>query len=113
TFQQLVRDTDQGGKVNSWFDHNLPTYNHNNNVQLWTGDIFNHTLTNPNLGCWDRRCYDGHNGIDFALASPATVRASATGTVVRVNNNCAAHSPGCGGGYGNYVVIYHSQIGYF
>ncbi len=54
-----------------------------------------------------------HNGIDIAGGNAgAAVTASRSGTVVRVVSNCTHNyaknsSCGCGGGYGNYVVIQH------
>jgi murein DD-endopeptidase MepM/ murein hydrolase activator NlpD len=55
-----------------------------------------------------------HKGIDIGDAgiSGAAVVASQAGTVIRTNNTCShnyakSSSCGCGGGYGNYVVISH------
>ena len=47
----------------------------------------------------------------------ATVVAADSGTVIGVNNSCPHNwgkngSCGCGGGYGNYVMIYHSNGAY-
>ncbi|MCD8219257.1 MAG: peptidoglycan DD-metalloendopeptidase family protein [Ruminococcus sp.] len=56
-----------------------------------------------------------HNGIDIAGGNAgAAVTASRSGTVVRVVNSCThnyakSSSCGCGGGYGNYVVIQHDS----
>lgn len=55
-----------------------------------------------------------HNGIDigdYGIMGGAAV-ASQSGTVITVNNTCTHnyaknYSCGCGGGYGNYVVISH------
>lgn len=57
-----------------------------------------------------------HQGID--IYSPnirgANICAAASGTVIRVNNNCIHDwgkngSCGCGGGYGNYCIIDHGN----
>lgn len=55
-----------------------------------------------------------HGGIDISDGGimGAPVCASKGGTVVRMNNTCThnygkSYSCGCGGGYGNYVVIAH------
>lgn len=55
-----------------------------------------------------------HNGIDVGDAGimGAAIVASKSGTVVTVSNSCSHNyaksgSCGCGGGYGNYVVISH------
>ena len=55
-----------------------------------------------------------HGGIDISDGGimGAPVCASKGGTVVRMNNTCShnygkSYSCGCGGGYGNYVVIAH------
>lgn len=53
-----------------------------------------------------------HKGIDFAASSGTPITASRSGTVVAVNNTCTHNYPktsscGCGGGYGNYVIISH------
>lgn len=55
-----------------------------------------------------------HAGIDISDGGimGAAVCASQGGTVIRVNNSCShnyakSSSCGCGGGYGNYVVISH------
>jgi lysostaphin len=45
----------------------------------------------------------GHNGIDIAAAHGTAIRAAAAGTVV------ISRSGGWNGGYGNYVVIQHSN----
>ena len=61
----------------------------------------------------DREVYN-HGGIDIAGAGimGTPVVAAADGTVVATNSSCThnwgkSYSCGCGGGYGNYVVIQH------
>ncbi|MBQ1538147.1 MAG: M23 family metallopeptidase [Ruminococcus sp.] len=60
-----------------------------------------------------------HNGIDIATGSirGADIIASASGTVILVNNTCTHdygkdYSCGCGWGYGNYCIIDHGN-GYY
>ncbi len=59
---------------------------------------------------WGRR----HQGIDIAGGGihNAAIVASATGTVTKVVTGCAHDYKGfcgCGGGYGNYVIVSHSN----
>ena len=65
------------------------------------------------------KAYSGHNGTDFGIGgnsyigSRGTIVAAADGVVDYTNDGCATISPGagndCGGGYGNYVKITHSD----
>ena len=62
----------------------------------------------------DREVYN-HGGIDIAGAGSmgTPVVAAADGTVVATNSSCThnwgkSYSCGCGGGYGNYVMISHA-----
>ncbi len=55
-----------------------------------------------------------HKGLDITGESGCTISASEAGTVVRVNNSCThnygkTESCGCGGGYGNYVIVDHGN----
>lgn len=55
-----------------------------------------------------------HTGIDIPGESGIRVNASEAGTVVRTNNGCIHNygkdgSCGCGGGYGNFVIIDHGN----
>ena len=63
----------------------------------------------------DREVYN-HGGIDIAGAGimGTPVVAAADGTVVATNSSCThnwgkSYSCGCGGGYGNYVMISHAE----
>ena len=58
-----------GGRLNSWFDHNKPTYYNDDNyvIELYDGirlTDFYKTLPNG-LNCYNHVCYDGHDGLDF------------------------------------------------
>ena len=49
-----------------------------------------------------------HNGVDIAAPIGTPVTASRAGTVVHVTNGCNPTSSwGCGGGFGNHVIIAH------
>ncbi len=49
-----------------------------------------------------------HHGVDIAAPIGTGVMASRAGTVVHVTNGCnPTSSPGCGGGFGNYIVVSH------
>lgn len=57
-----------------------------------------------------------HSGIDISSGgiTGASVVASMSGTVIYVNSGCThdygkSSSCGCGGGYGNYVIVQHSN----
>jgi murein DD-endopeptidase MepM/ murein hydrolase activator NlpD len=121
TLLQLLRDTDEGGLVDSWFDHDAPNYGKNGAVLLWDGRPRRAEPYNDVLGCYERRCYDGHDGVDFpyrdadpttAGYEPIAVRPAAAGLVAHVVNACADQGPRCNGGYGNEVILYHDN-GYF
>ena len=53
-----------------------------------------------------------HKGLDFAAAKGTTIYSSESGTVITVKNSCThnygkSNSCGCGGGYGNYLMVSH------
>lgn len=52
-----------------------------------------------------------HKGIDIAAPMGQPVAAARDGQVIKINRSCShnSHSCGCGGGYGNYVFIKHSD----
>ena len=58
--------------------------------------------------------YIGHKGVDIGGDYGATIVAAEDGVVVDTNRGCTHNygkswSCGCGGGYGNYVQINHSD----
>ncbi|MGB3217577.1 MAG: peptidoglycan DD-metalloendopeptidase family protein, partial [Anaerolineae bacterium] len=68
--------------VNSWFDHESPTYAANGSIVIYNGD----RRTDPaNEQCtFGFNCYDGHDGIDYNTGTAAVVAAaSGTATVYR------------------------------
>lgn len=122
TFLDTLRDTDEGGWVDSWFDHDAPDYSKNQAVLLWDGRQRRAEPSNDALGCFERRCYDGHDGIDFpyrdpdpttpGVYEPLPIYPAAAGRVAAVYTTCAAGTPRCNGGYGNEVILAHEN-GYF
>ncbi len=55
-----------------------------------------------------------HTGIDIPGAHGTDIHAAESGTVIRVNTTCThdygkTESCGCGGGYGNFVIIDHGN----
>ena len=55
-----------------------------------------------------------HQGIDIVGSKHDDIRASESGTVVKINTSCPhdygkEESCGCGGGYGNYIIIDHGN----
>lgn len=68
---------------------------------------------------WGPRSIDNHKGVDITASDGGTILgkeivASADGIVASVSNTCThnygkSSSCGCGGGYGRYVVILHSD----
>lgn len=122
TFLRLLRDTDEGGWIDAWFDHDAPTYVKNGRMVLWDGRVRSGGAYHPQLGCYERRCYDGHDGIDFPyrdpnpatpdIYEPIAILPAAAGRVAAVVSSCRDGDRWCNGGYGNEVVLYHDN-GYF
>ena len=55
-----------------------------------------------------------HKGIDIGASKGASIIAAEKGTVIKVVTGCThnygkSRSCGCGGGYGNYIVISHGS----
>lgn len=121
-FLQALRDTEDGGWVDAWFDHDAPDYTKNGAVSLWDGRERSAGAYNALLGCYERRCYDGHDGIDFpyqdpnratpGVYEPQLVHPAAEGRVAGIVRGCAAGDRWCNGGYGNEAIVYHDN-GFF
>lgn len=120
-FLQALRDTEDGGWVDAWFDHDAPDKSKNGVVQLWDGRARRKDPFNEVLGCYERRCYDGHDGTDFPYRdpNPATdayepllIYPAAPGTVAAIVDECEAGDRWCNRGYGNEVVLVHDR-GFF
>ena len=55
-----------------------------------------------------------HTGLDIPAAHGTPIHASCSGKVIKINTTCThdygkEESCGCGGGYGNYVIIDHGN----
>ena len=50
-----------------------------------------------------------HYGIDYGNSRGTPVMAAASGVIIKVVSNCVEGKTSCGGRYGNYVVIAHSN----
>ncbi len=118
---QALGDLDEGGWVDAWVDHDAPDYRKNGAVTLWDGITRSAAAYNRELGCYERRCYDGHGGTDFPYRDPEPstrayepliVRAAADGTVAHVVGGCQDGVRWCNGGYGNEIILLHKN-GYF
>src|SRR5699024_10205759 len=48
-----------------------------------------------------------HNGVDVGAAKGTAVTAPASGVVTLVTTGCTEGDHGCGGGYGNYIIVTH------
>lgn len=80
-----------------------------NGTLAWPVPNF-HWISSPFGWRWDRN----HNGIDIAGGGihNAPIIASASGTVTKVVTGCSHDYKsfcGCGGGYGNYVIVSHGN----
>jgi hypothetical protein len=106
---------------------------------LWDGRRRSQSPYNTTLGCFERRCYEGHDGVDFPyrdpdpstpnIFEPVLVRPAAPGVVAAVVQSCGLDTlqihalegldlqqingdRWCNGGYGNEVILWHDN-GYF
>jgi len=59
----------------------------------------------PTRGIITQGFHSGHPAFDIANSSRPPIWAAGAGTVVKANVGCATVSYGCGGGYGNHVII--------
>ncbi|MFQ5578502.1 MAG: SBBP repeat-containing protein, partial [Anaerolineae bacterium] len=120
-FVQALQDADSQGWITSWFDHAYPDYGKNRRLTLPDGLPRAGEGFNLKLGCYERRCYDGHDGLDLIYRDfrpgvtnlPAVkVFAAAAGRVAATRTGCTVGNKRCGEGFGNYVVLAHPN-GYF
>ena len=120
-FALALQDTDAQGWVTSWFDHAYPDYAKNKRLTPADGITRSKERYNASLGCYERRCYDGHDGIDLVYRNfqpgltqfkGVKIRAAAAGKVVVARSGCAVGDRWCGGGLGNQVLLAHPN-GYY
>lgn len=92
--------------ISAYFDHDLPNYNENNNFRLYDGRLWINPPTPVDRNhCNMPACYDGHDGIDFALSYEPVI-ASASGYVTRAN---WSNPNNRNDGWGLVVEIRHSN----
>src|SRR4051812_3641160 len=68
--------------------------------------------TDANDVAWHRAHENGARAVDIQAPLGTDVGAAQSGIIATVNKNCAdSGSWGCGGGFGNYVIIRHDRPG--
>ncbi len=106
SFIQESKDTELGGKVNAYFDHQYPTYGsfpnleytNSNDVRAVNFFGYDGTQTNPSPPY--KVVYNGHDGIDFKLDESTPILAAAEGEVVASYDGEIS---------GNIVIIEHTN----
>jgi murein DD-endopeptidase MepM/ murein hydrolase activator NlpD len=63
----------------------------------------------PTRGGITQGFHKGHYAFDIANTSKPPIWAAGAGTVTKATTGCANVSYGCGGGYGNHVIIDHGN----
>lgn len=63
----------------------------------------------PTRGGITQGFHKGHYAFDIANTSKPPIWAAGAGTVIKATTGCATVSYGCGGGYGNHVIIDHGN----
>jgi murein DD-endopeptidase MepM/ murein hydrolase activator NlpD len=63
----------------------------------------------PTRGKITQGYHRGHYALDVGDRSQPPVWAAGDGTVSKINTGCERVSYGCGGGYGNYVIVDHGN----
>ncbi len=63
----------------------------------------------PTRGRITQAYHKGHYAIDIADSSMPPIWAAGSGTVIKAVSGCATVSHGCGGGYGNHIIIDHGN----
>jgi hypothetical protein len=121
SFQRALQSIDSAGHVSAWFDHKYPYFDHSvecaENPELGpqhddrVTDFRGYESVPPSnvCECTQNKCYDGHDGIDFARLpedpQEMQIRAAANGLVVTVTTDCVQGQYDCGGGFGNHVIL--------
>lgn len=128
----VLQDTDftGGGRIDSWFDHKWPTYGFdgyptNYTIELFDGIERTEWTSTPggiSLSCYNNRCYDGHDGLDFSISDgpdnniQLNVLAAASGKVLEVCHWDPVNYPyeSCSRSplLGRYIVLSHLDNSY-
>ncbi len=112
-YRQALKNWDDEGRINSWFDHKYPDYSKVSGIWLYRGDPHTENFEEMSgVPCYENFCYDGHNGVDFSRPEVANrsswpVLAAANGVVI---------TPTFHSGYGRNLILYHDAgegNGYF
>jgi len=118
----FLQDTDNnGGRVDTWFDHDKPTYydDIDDSITIYDGirrnDLYKKVI---GLGCFNRRCYEGHPAIDISFynndeklekaVNEKNIISAAEGKVLEIcyadsEENPCTQSPDLG----RYIIISH------
>ena len=109
-FATTLQGVNNGGRVTSWFDHQIPApLEQDAHLLPWTGypakqNAQVNTCTPGNT------CYDNHEGIDFSRKTDnESIYAAAPGKVYKVISDCEEGKIKCGYYYGNQVRIDHGN----
>jgi murein DD-endopeptidase MepM/ murein hydrolase activator NlpD len=88
TFFNESRDTEQGGKVNAYFDHQYPTYCSPPNIGGCSSsdtravNFYGYDVTQTKPAPPYRVLYNGHDGIDYLIPQETPVLAADSGTII-------------------------------
>jgi murein DD-endopeptidase MepM/ murein hydrolase activator NlpD len=111
--QQFVELGGIFGAVNSFFDHDDPSYNYGNSGTIFTGESSLVHLNSCSLGT---TCYASHDGIDYNTRGlPVSAAAEGTVRIVCSRSQGATGCPASTGNYnlyaafGNFVVIEYAS----
>ena len=101
-----------GGDYTDYNDYSAPSHVESDGSWVW-----------PTPGCYtltsefnESRSYESHGGVDVGAGMGTPIYAANSGTVSSTCNECTHNWAkdwgnwcSCGGGYGNYVMIYHDN----
>ncbi len=83
-------------RITSYLDHRTPNYSQDNKMYVFNGE--EHPDCSSSGSFTGPFCYDGHDGVDYALGCGTPVKAAAGGIVSFVGSN-----------YGNTIEIDHGN----
>lgn len=121
TDEQFLRNWNNEGHINSWFDHSMPNYS-TSDQKIVTYDGTEHSGTaykyiSGLYGCYDDHCYNGHDALDLiyddgeSVVNKRHIQAAASGVVLEV---CRRDVNACSQStyLGRYVIISHLNNSY-